>query len=775
MTCASCVARVERALKKVDGVADATVNLATERASVTYQPGLVDVERLSAAVKDAGYDVIAVSGAGAGSDAADAAAAAEREARTLEMSRLRRDLMVAMAFTVPLFLMEMGAMLIAPFGEWLHHVVPVTTRNLIMFALATVVQFGPGMRFYRTGWPALVRRSPDMNSLVLIGTSAAYGYSVVATFLPGILPAGAAHVYFEASAVIVTLVLLGRYFEARAKGRTGDAIRALMELRPETATVVRDGAAVVVDVADIRVGDLVRVKPGERLAVDGVVAAGSSFVDESMITGEPVPVGKEPGAEVVGGTINSTGSLDYRVTRVGNDTVLAQIVALVQAAQGAKLPIQALVDKVVAYFVPAVLVVAALTFVAWLVFGPEGTFGLAIVNTVAVLIIACPCAMGLATPTSVMVGTGKAAELGVLFRNGAALQAVGGADVVALDKTGTITEGHPTLTDVRLAGATASLGLDRDTLLGLVAAVEARSEHPIAGAIVAAAGPQREHEATDFEAVPGHGVSGTVGEWRVHAGSARFMRQVGAHFDDDTVKEAGDLSTAGKGVIHVAIAPAASLTEAPRLVATLAIADPVKEDSIEAVAALKALGVEVAMVTGDDARTANAVARQVGIDTVLAEVLPGAKAEAVASLQAEGKRVVFVGDGINDAPALAQADVGMAIGSGTDVAIEAADVVMMSGDLMGVPNAVSLSRATIRNIKQNLFWAFAYNVVLIPVAAGVLYPALGWLLSPMIAAAAMGLSSVFVVSNALRLRFYRARRSSGANFDRSARLAGATV
>ena len=750
MTCASCVARVERALQKVDGVVDATVNLATERANVTYAPLEVDVERLKAAVAAAGYEVI---GDGADEHRADV----EREAKVAERERLRRDVVVAAAFTLPLFLLEMGAMLVPAFGDWLHALMPERVRFVLMFVLASVVQFGPGRRFFRLGFAALRRAAPDMNSLVLIGTSAAYGYSVVATFLPRLLPAGSVHVYYEASAVIVTLVLLGRYFEARAKGRTGDAIRALVALRPERATVVRGDALVEVDIAAVRLGDVVQVRPGERVPVDGVVVAGSSYVDESMITGEPLAVDKSLGDEVVGGTINTTGSFDFRVTKVGADTLLSQIVAMVEAAQGAKLPIQALVDKVVRYFVPGVLAVAALTCLAWLVLVPGDGFDLALVNTVAVLIIACPCAMGLATPTSIMVGTGKAAELGVLFRNGAALQAIGRAGIVALDKTGTLTKGRPELTDLTLTPAAAELGLGRQRLLDLIAAVEGRSEHPIAAALVAAAGagssdgsgagPVVRGEVVDFEAVPGHGVSGTAliaaasagergQEWRVHVGSARFMQRVGAA-PDEIARAAGDaLSSEGKTVVYVAVTAAAAT--AVHLVALAAVADPLKESSAAAVADLRALGHEVVMVTGDDSRTAHAVARLVGIDKVLAEVLPAAKAEAVRSLQAGGQAVTFVGDGINDAPALAQAD-----------------VVLMAGDLKSVAKAVSLSRATLRNIKQNLFWAFAYNVVLIPVAAGVLYPSFGILLSPMLAAAAMGLSSVFVVTNALRLRSYR--------------------
>src|SRR5680860_1279875 len=619
MTCASCVARVERALQKVDGVVDATVNLATERANVTYAPLEVDVERLKAAVAAAGYEVI---GDGADEHRADV----EREAKVAERERLRRDVVVAAAFTLPLFLLEMGAMLVPAFGDWLHALMPERVRFVLMFVLASVVQFGPGRRFFRLGFAALRRAAPDMNSLVLIGTSAAYGYSVVATFLPRLLPAGSVHVYYEAAAVIVTLVLLGRYFEARAKGRTGDAIRALVALRPERATVVRGDALVEVDIAAVRLGDVVQVRPGERVPVDGVVVAGSSYVDESMITGEPLAVDKSLGDEVVGGTINTTGSFDFRVTKVGADTLLSQIVAMVEAAQGAKLPIQALVDKVVRYFVPGVLAVAALTCLAWLVLVPGDGFDLALVNTVAVLIIACPCAMGLATPTSIMVGTGKAAELGVLFRNGAALQAIGRAGIVALDKTGTLTKGRPELTDLTLTPAAAELGLGRQRLLDLIAAVEGRSEHPIAAALVAAAGagssdgsgagPVVRGEVVDFEAVPGHGVSGTAliaaasagergQEWRVHVGSARFMQRVGAA-PDEIARAAGDaLSSEGKTVVYVAVTAAAAT--AVHLVALAAVADPLKESSAAAVADLRALGHEVVMVTGDDSRTAHAV------------------------------------------------------------------------------------------------------------------------------------------------------------------------
>ena len=739
MTCAACSARVERALSRVDGVLSASVNLATERATLRYLPDVAPVGRLTEAIREAGYDVLEQAEQQSRSDA-------ERQRREAERIELWRAVVIAAALTVPVFALDMGAMMIPPVGDWLHALIPKQTLAYLFFVLATGVMFGPGLRFFQKGWPALRRGAPDMNSLVMIGTSAAYGYSVVATFTPWLLPAGAVHVYYEAAAVIVTLILLGRYFEAAAKGRTGDAIRALMRLQPRTARVERDGVELEVDVDAVRHGDVVSVRPGERLPVDGVVVAGESYVDESMITGEPIPVAKRIGDAVTGGTINTNGAMRFEARAVGADTVLAQIIAMVEAAQGSKLPIQALVDKVVRVFVPVVLGIAALTLITWLAFGPEPALTFALVNTVAVLIIACPCAMGLATPTSIMVGTGKAAEMGVLFRNGVALQGVGQAEVVAFDKTGTLTKGRPEVTDVVTAA-----GMDEATLLALVGAVEADSEHPIAGAIVNAAQARTGGGALPhveaFEATPGFGVAGSVDGRAVQVGAGRFLQRLGID-PGDLGGAVARLSDEGKTAVYVAVDG--------RAAGVIAVADALKPSSVEAVAALHALGKRVAMITGDDARTARAIAEKLGIDDVLAEVLPDGKAEAVRDLQSKGRKVAFVGDGINDAPALAQADVGLAIGTGTDVAIESADVVLMSGDLRNVPNAIALSRATLRNIKQNLFWAFAYNTVLIPVAAGVVYPGFGLLLSPILAAAAMGLSSVFVVSNALRLRRFRA-------------------
>ena len=736
MTCASCVGRVEKALGQVSGVLEARVNLATQRASVRHLSMTDPVNSLVEAVAQAGYEAEPVCVDGAQSDR-------ERTSGESELADLRRAALLAALATAPLLLFEMGSHLSGSLHRVLLGTLGEHTLTILSLLLASMVQFGPGLRFYAKGVPALLRGAPDMNSLVMIGTSAAYGFSVVAVLAPGLLPAGTAYTYFEAGAVIVTLILVGRWFEARARGRTGDAIRRLLTLQAQTARIVRDGVETEVEVAAVRSGDVVVVRPGERLPVDGVVLDGSSYIDEAMVTGEPAPVRKREGDEVVGGTVNGTGSFRFRATKVGADTLLAQIVRTVEAAQGSKLPIQALVDRVTMWFVPAVMGTAAVTLAVWLAFGPSPALAFALSNAVAVLIIACPCAMGLATPTSIMVGTGKAAELGILFRRGEALQALRDARVVALDKTGTLTKGRPELT-----GFDVLPGFDEETVLRLVASVEAASEHPVATAIVAEA--RRRGIAlslpAEFEAVPGFGVRALVEGRRVEAGAERFMLRIGLD-PGDFADSAAQLGNEGKTPLYVAVDGA--------LAALVAVADPLKETTPEAIAALRSLNLSVVMVTGDDRRTAEAVARRLGIDAVEAEVLPTDKADVVRRLQRGGSvRVAFVGDGINDAPALAQADVGLAIGTGTDIAVESADVVLMSGDLRNVANAVALSQATIRNIRQNLFWAFAYNAVLIPVAAGALYPASGILMSPIFAGSAMAFSSVSVLLNALRLRAF---------------------
>ncbi len=740
MNCAGCVGRVEQALASVPGVTTANVNLATRRAHVAFR-GRVPAAALVAAVTQAGYGARP---AGEVDEGARAAAVAAEEAA------LRRSVGIALVLTLPVFVLEMGSHLIPGMHAWVMGTIGHRSSWLLQFVLASAVLFGPGLRFFRKGVPALLRGAPDMDALVAMGTAAAWGYSVVALFAPGLLPAGTVNVYFEAAAVIVTLILIGRLLEARARGRTGDAIRRLLRIQPRTARVRRGTEPVEIPIAEVAVGDVLEVRPGEKIAVDGEVIDGSSFVDESMITGEPVPVAKGTGATVVGGTLNTRGAFAFRATRVGADTVLAQIIRMVEAAQGAKLPIQALVDKVTLVFVPVVMGLAALTFLGWLLFGagalPAGVpaLGFALVNAVAVLIVACPCAMGLATPTSIMVATGRAAQLGVLFRRGDALQLLRDTTVIALDKTGTLTVGKPRLTDLEVAE-----GFAHDEVLACVAAVERGSEHPIAGAIVAAARERGVPIATaeGFEAEAGHGVRATVAGRRVEVGAERLMRRLGldaAAFADTAARLADD----GKSPLYAAIDG--------RLAAILAVADPLKPTSAAAVRALHRLGLRVAMITGDHEGTARAIARQSGIDEVIAGVLPDGKVAALRQLaQAAGaprRRIAFVGDGINDAPALAEADVGIAIGSGTDIAIESADVVLMSGDLEGVPRAIALSRATLRNIRQNLFWAFAYNSALIPLAAGVFYPAFGALLSPVFAAGAMSMSSVFVLANALRLR-----------------------
>ncbi len=735
MTCATCAGRVERALSGVPGVLSASVNLATERAHVTLTRALTAAD-LIRTIEKTGYKARVVVDDSAASDA-------DAERHAAGMHDRKRALGYAAILTLPVFALEMGSHLIPGMHDWIMQTVGMQASWTLQFALTLVVLFGPGMRFFRAGFPALLHGSPDMNSMVAVGTSAAFAYSAVATFAPGVLPAGTVNVYYEAAAVIVTLILLGRVLEAQAKGRTSQAIKRLIGLQATTARVVRDGRTIELSIDAVRVDDLVDVRPGERLAVDGQVVDGSSFVDVSMLTGEPVPVEKTIGAQLVGGTVNQTGALTFRVTKVGGDTVLAQIIRLVEQAQASKLPIQAIVDRVTRWFVPAVMVSAALTFVVWLVFGPSPALSFALVNAVAVLIIACPCAMGLATPTSIMVGTGRAAEMGILFRKGDALQRLRDARVVALDKTGTLTRGQPELTDLIVAD-----GFMRSDILAKVAAVEAKSEHPIARAIVAAA--EAESLALDrldrFESVTGFGVRAEARGLRIEIGADRFMEKLGL---DITIfaESARRLSDEGKTPLYAAIGG--------KLAAIIAVADPIKATTPAAIRALHDLGLKVAMITGDNRRTAEAIARQLGIDDVIAEVLPGGKVDAVKRLRAEHGAIAYVGDGINDPPALAEADIGLAIGTGTDIAIEAADVVLMSGDLGGVPNAIALSKATLGNIHQNLFWAFAYNVALIPVAAGVLYPFNGILLSPILAAGAMAVSSLFVLVNALRLKRFQ--------------------
>ncbi|ABM41589.1 heavy metal translocating P-type ATPase [Xanthomonas euvesicatoria] len=733
MTCASCVGRVEKALKAVPGVAEAAVNLATERATVR---GTASMDALVAAVQKAGYEARAVDN----SAQADDEAAEKKDA---ERAGLKRDLILAAVLALPVFVLEMGSHLVPGVHHWIKSTIGIQQSWYLQFVLTALVLAFPGRRFYTKGFPALMRLGPDMNSLVAVGTAAAFGYSVVATFLPNLLPAGTVNVYYEAAAVIVALILLGRFLEARAKGRTSEAIKRLVKLQAKEAHVLRDGRAVDIPIQDVALGDMVEVRPGERVPVDGEVTDGRSFVDESMITGEPIPVEKTIGSTVVGGTVNQKGALTLRATAVGGQTMLAQIIRLVEQAQSSKLPIQAVVDKVTLWFVPAVMLAATLTFLAWLIFGPSPALTFALVNAVAVLIIACPCAMGLATPTSIMVGTGRGAEMGVLFRKGEALQLLRDAKVVAVDKTGTLTEGRPVLTDLEIAP-----GFDRRQVLMQVAAVESRSEHPIARAIVESAteGGTTLPTMADFDSVTGMGVRATVDGVRVEVGADRFMRELGLDVGG-FAGTAERLGNEGKSPLYAAIDG--------RLAAIIAVADPIKSSTPAAIAALHQLGLKVAMITGDNARTAQAIARQLGIDEVVAEVLPEGKVEAVRRLKATHGQIAYVGDGINDAPALAEADVGLAIGTGTDVAVESADVVLMSGNLQGVPNAIALSKATIGNIRQNLFWAFAYNTALIPVAAGALYPAWGVLLSPVFAAAAMGMSSVFVLGNALRLRRFQ--------------------
>ncbi len=734
MSCASCVGRVETALRGAEGVVEATANFAADTAQVRYLEGATDPAQLARIITSAGYEAHP-RGAADGAGAEEDAGAARRDA---ELRRAAWSAGVAGALALPVFVVEMGGHLFPPFHHFLMGLYGQDALWMGQFILTTLIFLWPGRVFFIRGIPALLRGAPEMNSLVALGAGAAYAFSVISLFAPGILPDGAAAVYFEAAAVIVALILLGRWLEARAKGRAGAAIRALIALRPDVAEVRRGADWTEVPLSAVVVGDLLRLRPGARVAVDGVVRAGESYVDESMMTGEPVPVAKTQGASLSAGSINTQGVLQYEATAVGADTALAKIVAMVERAQGGKLPVQALADRVVRVFVPVVIAIALLTVAAWMIFAPAPALGPALVAGVSVLIIACPCAMGLATPTSIMVGTGRAAALGVLFRKGDALQRLSEVKVMAFDKTGTLTEGQP---DVREVLCTA--GFERANVLRLAAAAESGSEHPVARAILRAAKGMDLPEVEAFRAVTGAGIKAEVEGRALRIGSARMMGEAGLDLAP-FAKALAESDAAGASPLFVAIDGA--------LAALISVADAPKPSAAAAVKALHARGVKVAMITGDARAAADAVAADLGIDHVEAEVRPEDKAAAIVALRDRYGAVAFTGDGINDAPALAEADVGLAIGTGTDVAIESADVVLVSGDPVGAVTALDLSRKTMRNIRQNLFWAFAYNVALIPVAAGVLYPAFGVTLSPMLGAGAMALSSIFVLSNALRLR-----------------------
>ncbi len=735
MSCASCVGRIESAIGAVPGVDDVAVNFGTERASVVFDPAVASPGAIVAAVEAIGYhaherDALATT------DGEDR----ERASRRAEIRDLTRRVVFGAVLTLPIAVAVMAMEIFD--AMW---VPDLLMDKWVQLALIAPVFAYTGWPIHRSGWLALSHRTADMNSLITIGTVAAFGYSLLVTLAPGVLPSELRDVYYEAVGVIITLILLGRLLEARAKAGTGEAIRKLIGLQARTARVVRDGTEVQIPVEDVAVGDVVVVRPGEKIPVDGEIVDGRSAVDESMVTGEPIPVTKQAGDTVIGATINQTGAFRFRATKVGRDTMLAQIIRMVEAAQASKAPIQRLADLVSSWFVPAVMVIATWTFVIWFVAGPAPALTMALVAAVAVLIIACPCALGLATPLSIMVGTGKGATHGILIRSAEAFETAHKLDTVILDKTGTITKGKPALTDVAVLPGTSEAELVR-----LVASAEQSSEHPLGGAIVAGARDRGAAlvEPTEFDSVTGKGVRARVDGRDVLVGNAGLLEEAGIS-SDELAAIADELSAQGKTPMLVAIDGSAA--------GVIAVADTLKDESIAAIAALQRLGIDVVMMTGDNRRTAAAIARQVGIGRVLAEVLPEHKASEVRRLQQEGRTVGMVGDGINDAPALAQADVGSAIGTGTDVAIESSDITLVSGALGGLVTAITLSRSTMRNIRQNLFLAFVYNAVGIPVAAGVLYPFFGIRLSPIIAAAAMALSSLSVVTNANRLRRWHAR------------------
>ncbi|NJC89401.1 MAG: cadmium-translocating P-type ATPase [Desulfuromonas sp.] len=746
MHCASCAARIEKALSASPGVVSAAVNFATARATVQFEPARTSVAALQAVVRGLGFDVLEMEAEGS---APEALHDAEEQRRLEDYARQRRHFLLALLLTVPVAVLAMAGHLVPALREAFDF----PARPWIELALTTPVLFWAGREFFTGAWAAARHRAADMNTLVAIGTLSAYLYSLAATVAPGWFAAATGHaghagpvgVYYEVAAIIVTLILMGRLLEARARSRTSGAIRALMDLAPKLARVERDGREQDIPAAELRVGDVVLVRPGEKVPVDGTVIDGRSTVDESMLTGEPLAVTKQPGDAVIGATLNKSGAFRLRATKVGRDTVLQQIIRLVQQAQGSKAPIQRLADVIAGYFVPVVICLAIATFVVWFDVAPtEGRLTMALITFVSVLIIACPCALGLATPTAIMVGTGRGAQSGILIKGGEALETAHRLTTVVLDKTGTITRGAPAVTDI------IAVGMTDDELLRLAAAAEAGSEHPLGEAIVHSA---RERgldrlKASDFQAISGYGIEATVEGRTVLLGTALLLRERGMTTDEASARK---LAEEGKTPVFAAVDG--------RPAGIIAIADPVKEGAQAAIAKLHALDLEVIMLTGDHRDTAEAIARQVGVDRVVAEVLPDGKEEEIRKLQAQGKVVAMVGDGINDAPALARADVGIAMGSGTDVAMEAADITLVKGDLHGVAASIALSRATIRNIRQNLFFAFIYNVLGIPLAAGVFYPLTGWLLSPVIASLAMALSSVSVVSNALRLRGFTVARS----------------
>jgi P-type Cu+ transporter len=752
MTCASCSSRIERALNNLPGVIKASVNLATERAMVRYLPASLEPGDIARAIEDTGYEPRPLGDRG---DSDEADEDREAAARRASLKAMRRDVWVATLLTLPVLVLSMGMTFFTSIEHGLTALAPALVWDWAEAILTTVVLFGPGRRFFRPGWIAYRHLAPDMNSLVMTGTGAAWLFSFIVLLFPGLFPPEARNLYFDSAAVIITVILYGKFLEEIAKGRTSAAIKKLIGLQAKTARVLREGREEEIPISRVKPGDLIVVRPGERLPVDGEVREGESYVDESMLTGEPAPAAKRPGDKVVGGTVNQHGVLKVAATQVGKQTVLAQIIRLVERAQGSKLPIQGLADRVVRVFTPVVIAIALISFFAWLAFGPPPAITLALVSAVAVLVVACPCAMGLATPAAIMVGSGRAAELGVLYRKGEALEALSHVDTIVFDKTGTLTQGHPRLTDLDPVEGTGQGSEAYAQALRFAAAVEAGSEHPLARAIVQAAstGAQTIPEVSAFQAIPGYGVQAEVEGHRVLLGAERFMQR--ENIDIAALQErALGLSHEGKTPIYLAVDGQAR--------AVLAVADPLKAESAAVIATLKENGLHVAMITGDNRRTAEAIARRAGIEEVQAEILPDGKAAAVITLQKQGRKVAFVGDGINDAPALAQAEVGIAVGSGTDIAIEAADVTLTRDDLAGVVTALSVARRTMSTIRGNLFWAFFYNILLIPLATGIFYPFLRWHLNPMVAGAAMGFSSVFVVTNSLRLRRLRASALSPA-------------